>query len=210
MIKVGLKVAALLAGVAACAPAIAGPVPYPNSGTPNPVTYTFTAQSTGPLIAYFAGSGASFEEEVGLLVNGVDTGIRGLNDHTSAVGDILNFGTVTAGDSLTFLDEIFTTAETWYSDPAMNADGGNHVYSTAVTANQVYPGSPAGTYVAFEDIDFRSGSDYNYFDDTFIFTNTNITPSTPEASTWAMMAIGFAGLGLAAHRRARRTATATA
>jgi hypothetical protein len=209
MIKVGLKIAALLAGVAACAPAIAGPVPYPNSGTPNPVTYTFTAQSNGPLIAYFGGSGASFEEVVGLLVNGVDTGVRGLNDHTSAVGDSVDLGTVTAGDTLTFLDEIITTGDTWYSDPALNADGGNHVYSTTVTAGQVYTGSPAGTYVAFEDEAFP-GSDYNYFDDTFIFANTNITPSTPEASTWAMMIAGFAGLGLAAHRRARRTASAIA
>ena len=102
MIKVGLKVLALLAGAAACAPAIAGPVPYPNPGTENPVTYTFTAQSTGPLIAFFAGSGASFEEEVGMLVNGVDTGVRGLNDHTSAIGDSLSLGMVTAGDTITF------------------------------------------------------------------------------------------------------------
>jgi hypothetical protein len=208
MIKHTLKIAALLAGVAVCAPAIAGPVPYPDVGTENSITYTFTAQASGPLIAYFAGSAAGFEEEVGLLVNGVDTGVRGLNDHTSALGDSLNLGTVTAGDTLTFLDEIISTGETWFSNPALNSDGGNHVYSTTVTANQVYAGSPAGTYVAFEDEDFKSVSDLNYFDNTFIFTSASIVSSVPEVSTWAMMIAGFAGLGFAAHRRCRRAAPA--
>lgn len=194
--------AALFAAFALSAPAIAGPVPYPNSGTPNPVTYAFTAQSTGTLTAYFAGSSATFEEEVGLLINGVDTGVLGLDDHTSSIGDSLDLGSVTAGDTLTFLDKIFDTGETWYSNPALNSDGGNHVYSTSVSANQVYPGSPAGTYVAFEDEEF-GGSDYNYFDDTFVFTNAAINPSVPEASTWAMTLAGFAGLGLVAYRRSR-------
>jgi hypothetical protein len=31
-------------------------------------------------------------------------------------------------------------------------------------------------------------------------------PDAPDASTWAMMVIGFAGLGLAGYRRALRTA----
>jgi hypothetical protein len=30
-----------------------------------------------------------------------------------------------------------------------------------------------------------------------------ITPGTPEASTWAMMSLGFAGLGFAGYRKAR-------
>jgi fibro-slime domain-containing protein len=36
--------------------------------------------------------------------------------------------------------------------------------------------------------------------------DVTLTPSIPEASTWAMMLTGFAGLGFAAFRRARRTA----
>ena len=181
--------------------AFAGIIPYPNGGTPNPVTYTFTAASTGDIVAYFAGSGAAYDEQVGMLVNGVPTGVVGLDDQTSGVGQALNLGHVNAGDTLTFFDDVFSINTTWYSNPGMNADGGNHVYSTSAAANQISSAIPAGIYVAFEDLDFRTGSDYNYFDDTFVFTNTAVTSSVPELSTWAMLLLGFAGLGFAGYRR---------
>ncbi len=44
---------------------------------------------------------------------------------------------------------------------------------------------------------------------TFDATAT-LTPSVPEASTWAMMLTGFAGIGFAAFRRGRKTAPAIA
>src|SRR6516165_9529812 len=72
--------------VGAAGAAQAGTIPYPNVGVQNPITYTFTAQNAGPITAYFAGSTAAFTEEVTLLVNGMPTGIQGLNDHTSVVG----------------------------------------------------------------------------------------------------------------------------
>jgi len=72
-------------------------------------------------------------------------------------------------------------------------------------AGQINPAIPAGIYVAFEDLDFRTGSDFNYFDDTFVFTNVS---SVPEPSTWAMMLIGFAGLGFAGYRSTQRRAVA--
>ncbi len=204
----GATVVLLAAGLSA-AGAQAGVIPYPDAGTPNPATYTFTAASTGTITAYFAGSGASFDEQVGLLVNGVSTGVVGLDDHTSSLGQTLVLGNVTAGDTLTFVDYVYSSAETWYSNPTLNADGGNHVYSTSAVANQVYSGSPAGTYVGFEDEAFP-GSDYNYFDDTFIFTNTNtvVTGGVPEPATWALMLVGFGALGLALRRRGAAVAAA--
>jgi hypothetical protein len=38
------------------------------------------------------------------------------------------------------------------------------------------------------------------------FSGTGITPSIPELSTWAMMMVGFAGLGFAAFHRKHRDA----
>jgi hypothetical protein len=99
---------------------------------------------------------------------------------------------------------------TWYSDPALNADAGNHVYSTAAVAGQAYSASafgpsPAGVYVGFEDLDFRTGSDYNYFDDTFVFTDTAITThgGVPEPTTWSLMLLGVGGIGGLMRRKAR-------
>jgi hypothetical protein len=207
---IGMSVGLAIAGGAASATQ-AGTIPYPNVGTPNPVTYTFTAASTGTITAYFAGSTASYEEVVGLLVNGVSTGITGLDDHTSTVGQSIVLGSVNAGDTLTFVDIILnpSTVGPWYSNPVLNADGGNHIYSTSATAGQISPLIPAGTYVAFEDLDFRTGSDYNYFDDTFVFTNTStVTGGVPEPATWAMMLLGFAGLGFAFRQTRRKVSFA--
>jgi hypothetical protein len=53
--------------------AYADAIPYPNVGTPNPAIYTFTATSTGDIVAYFAaGSTAAYDNQLGLLVNGVE------------------------------------------------------------------------------------------------------------------------------------------
>jgi hypothetical protein len=183
----------------------AATIPYPSVGTPNPATYNFTAAYTGDIVVYFAGSTASYTEVVGVEINGVSTGILGLNDHTSALGQSLNLGHATAGDTLTFFDVVSDIGLTWYSNPTLNADGGNHVYSTSAAAGQACSSCPAGTYVAFEDLDFRTGSDYNYFDDTFVFTNvtsTNVS-STPLPSTWTMLLAGFCGLGFFAGRGTR-------
>src|SRR3954471_22413231 len=111
----------------------AGPAPaaiaYSDVGSENTETYSFTAASTGNLVAFFAGSNAAFENQIGLLVNGASTGLRGLNNHTSAIGQSFNFGHVEAGDVLTFVDYV-TNYATWYSDPSLNGGNGNHIYST--------------------------------------------------------------------------------
>ena len=46
-------------------------------------------------------------------------------------------------------------------------------------------------YVAFEDLQFP-GSDFNYNDESFVFTNTVV--KTPEPSSFALLGIGIAGL----------------
>jgi hypothetical protein len=176
----------------------AATIPYPNPGTENPVTYTFTAASSGDIIAYFDGSGASYTETLGLDVNGVPTGITGLNNHSTAIGVALDLGHANAGDTLTFFIDVATTGSVWYSNPSMNADGANHVYSTS------FPGTstiPAGTYVGFEDL-AKSVSDFNYADEQFVFSNTMTSiGSAPEPSTLALTLLTLLGLGGLAARR---------
>jgi hypothetical protein len=173
----------------------AGPIPYPNAGTMNPVTYAFTAAGTGDVVAYFWGSTAGYTSTLSLLVNGVDTGIDGLNNHTSAYGDSLNFGTVNAGDSLVFRLNVLSTGDAWYSNTGLNYDGVNHVYSTDFAGDSSIP---AGTFVSFEDLPF--GGDFNYNDEDFVFTNVH--GEVPEPISALLLGAGL--LGAVAVRRQKR------
>jgi Domain of unknown function (DUF4114) len=208
LLKKGLGAAALSVGLTIAADASAGTIPYPNAGTINPDVYTFTATGTGPIEAFFVGSSASLEENIGLYINGVSTGVTGLNNHTSSQGDMVDLGTAHAGDTLTFVMYIPPAsgsplpAFNWSSDPTQNSDGVQHVYATPVTAGQAYVGSPAGTYMGWEDLP-KSASDFDYNDDQYVFVN--VSGAVPEAPTWAMMLAGFGALAFAGLRSVRKT-----
>ena len=143
------------------------------------ILFQVTAVASGDVVAYFTGSGAGFDNQAGLLVNGVQQGGFGLDDKTSAIGDAFNFGPVTAGDSLIFVMNNRTSGTLAYSDPSLNIAyddpgdtiGHNHVYSTAYTATSPIIGAPGvipvGIHVGFEDEPFPK-SDFNYSDETFV------------------------------------------
>ena len=180
--------------LAASSTAFAAPAPYANVGHVNPDTYSFTAAHTGTLTAYFVGSTAGYTEKLGLNVNGVDTGIWGLQNHSSVYGQSLSFGTVNAGDSLVFKAYVLTTNKTYFSTPSMNPDGLNHIYSHSYAGDSLVP---AGTYVAFEDL--FNGGDLNYHDLNFVFTN--VSSATPIPAALWLFGTGIAGLVSASKRR---------
>ena len=197
--KLKTTLAVALLATSAAGSAFADAIPYPGVGTENPVTSTFTAASTGDISAYYLGSTAGYTEYLGLLINGVDSGVTGLQNHgvspETVVGQQLDFGHVNAGDVLTFYTYVFDINTTWYSDVSLNSDGVNHIYSTSYTG----PDAPAGTYVAFEDL--VGGGDLNYHDETFVFTNVASTPSIPEPANVALLLAGLGMVGFAARRR---------
>ena len=189
--------------VASTQTAVAGAIPYPNRGTLNPVTYTFKAENTGDVIAYYAGSTASYENQIGMLINGVQSSAGfGLSNRTSTLGLAFNLGRVTKGDTLVFdLKVLSLGGKIVYSDPSMNSaydNGGpglNHIYSTSYTGSLGH-NIPNGTFVSFEDL--RGGGDKNYNDENFVFTNVgSSSPSTaamvPEPPSLVMFALGAVG-----------------
>lgn len=196
-----IYLAACLLGLLATSNANADVIPYPNSGTENPIVYTFTATNTGTVGAYFDGSTAGYESTISMLVNGLvtaETSAGVLNNHTSTIGQFFNLGSVTAGDAIVFRLNVLSTGEAWYSDKALNGDGVNHIYSTTFSGDAIN-NIPAGTYVAFEDV--NGGGDLNYYDGNFVFTTITNTSAVPEPETDAMLLAGLSLIGFAARRR---------
>jgi uncharacterized protein DUF4114/PEP-CTERM motif-containing protein len=166
---------------------------YPDVGTENPTLVSLTASVSGDVVVYFAGQDAGDSEDLGLLINGVDTGLYGLPNHATSVGTSFDFGHANLGDTLVFF--IRDGGNKFYSDVSLNTDGFNHIWTTPYAGGDA--GIPAGTFAAFEDL--PNGGDKDYNDETFVFTG--VKGGVPEPATWAMMLVGFGGLGAMVRRR---------
>jgi hypothetical protein len=184
----------------ACATTLrADSIPYGNVGQITPFV-TFTAVSSGDLMAYFYDSGATFNEDLGLFVNGVQQGDYALQDHASSFGDSVNFGHVNAGDDIVFSLRVADTNYTLYSDLFGNPDFISHVYTTPFAGETRGDITiPAGTFVGFED-SLLPFSDLNYNDEAFVFTNVSSSVVTPEPSP-LLLAGGSLIIGLGILRR---------
>jgi hypothetical protein len=192
------RTVSLLAGLllsGAALNASAGVIPYNNAGTEAPVS-TFVAAADGVITAYFKATDAGWDSQIGLLVNGVSTGVFGLPNHSAAYGQSLVLGSVHAGDSLEFVLNVLTTGGSWFSVAAHNSDQHNHIYSTNFTGDSFIP---TGTYIGFEDQSNLGDVDYN--DHQFVFTNIKNT-SVPEPTGLGLVFLGLGALGWARKRQA--------
>ena len=186
-------------------------IPYPNKDTFNPEHYTFTATATGPLIGYFYSFNAADTDEIAMSVNGGPLGAFGLVNQTTPIGQTFNFGNVTSGDVLTFVLRDVSMVTDISSNPASNGDLAQHVYSVAYTNPGPFAvvGIPTGTFVSFEDRLVSQGSDFDYNDDAFVFTNVS-SGTTPIPAALPLFATGLGGLGLLGWRRKRKIAAIAA
>ena len=173
-------------------PLLANSIPYPVAGT-EAAASAFYATGAGNITAYFYASDAGYDSTLGLLVNGVSTGIFGLPNHASSLGDALVLGYANAGDLLTFQLRVLNTNGSWFSDPGLNSDARNHVYSTPFDGIAGVTALPAGIYLGFEDLPF-SLSDIDYNDHQFVLANVSAINLPDHGSSLALSFLGFVPL----------------
>jgi PEP-CTERM motif len=172
------------------------------------LTYTEQATASGSL------NGIPFADAtVFLLMNNNTTNVT-----NSGPGDFENVGTATVsvggGPAVTFTDpiQVFSTQ----SDPAVGFEDlsvddiiDNFSASFATYDLTTSIGPIVGSGVS------NPGSSFATTGGVFVLTSvggatfTAATTAIPEPSSWAMMLVGFAGLGYAGYRRATRAAHAT-
>lgn len=198
----GMLALAILPILANAASSGVGPPFYPNTGTPNLATYTFVADGTGDIKAYFLSNGspvsapAGYTSVLGALDNGISTGISGLNNQTSAYGDSLDLGHATAGDTITFSDYVSNINTTWYSDSSLNPSHYNQVYASQFNTGQsVFFGGPpksipSGLYLGFGDTP-NDAPYFNYAAEQVVVTGVRLVNLvTPGSVNFAQASPG--------------------
>jgi hypothetical protein len=176
-------------------------IPYPDVGIQAP-TVPLTATATGPIEGFFYGASAGDTDLIRLCdLTSTTCSPFEFNNQTTAVGTEVDFGSVTAGDVIVFDLENTSTGDTILSsDPSRSADGINHAYVTPYTAtgSTAIAGIPPGTFIGMEDLSLTQGTDLDYNDDQFVFTN--LGAQVPEPSL-LIVCIGLVGLLPVARRK---------
>jgi hypothetical protein len=174
--------AALLAGVM-------GVMATTDAGFAAPPSITL-ASSGGGAYDYdlFAGSGVTFSPDQTITLSG----LSGVTDASVISGsDLYNDGFTLS--SFTSTEVVFEAPPTMFTIHGSTTSGTLEVDSSVLTTGTVD--------YSIDTTVFGTGGT-----STFTFSGTVDGPvgaAVPEPATWAMALLGFAGLGFAAHRRAK-------
>jgi hypothetical protein len=174
-------------------------IPYANVGTVAP-TVALTAASTGNVMGYFYSASAGDTDYVRLYDVTTNTYSAWLFDNQTPGADTPQvFLSVNAGDTLVVeLENTNLGDMILSSDPSYSADGVNHAYVTAFSGDK---GIPSGTFIGMEDLP-KGISDFDYNDDTFVFTNID-PPGVPEPGSLALLGTGVLSAAGIVRRRMR-------
>jgi hypothetical protein len=185
----------------------------PDSPTPG-TTIDFNSNSIGTTGAFSVGS--TLFAGTGQVVNGTSPGLWAA-PASSAVPfvDTTNYMAITANasETITFAALQSSFGLLWGSIDSYNTIQffNNGVAVTGVihgdglgvpiNANGDQASPNSNRYVSFSDLGFNSVVLGSIGQNSFEFDNITTVAAVPEASSWAMMIIGFLGVGLLAYRR---------
>lgn len=184
--------------------------PYGSVGSIAPASVVTFAGGTG-ITAYFYSVSAADTDTISVYDETTHSYLspQGVFNNQAAitVGSTVTFTSATlhTGDVLAF--ELFNTSykgDIFASDPSLSTDGVDHAYLTAFSGPiPDITGNITGTFVGMEDLP-NGSSDFDYNDDTFVFTNVAPTAATPEPSSFLLFGTGLIGAAGALRRKFAR------
>jgi len=165
--------------------------------------------ATGDVVAYYVFADAADTSQLGEVsptsIPFIFCNHAPLCGTQNTAGDSLDLG-VQSGPLVFSLDNM--SQSTTFTSDAPDADGNYHVVITHNYADFGLGALPAGvpsgpdvTFVAWEDKTLGQGSDFDYNDLIFAFTNTSST--VPEPITLSILGAGILGLAGLRSRRKR-------